>query len=146
MRASRIQLFFHRYNIDSVFWDSLSIRSNGLNTFILFVSMIYPFITISSNKKCTCSNWYMISSSHILPAHLSIVSTKLWMNSNNPNSFSGLSFPSSLSRLPTMKKRLCCCLVLFLFVQGEWDEFFLTLDSIIVNITEHFSQWIGESQ
>lgn len=40
------------------------------------------------------------------PAHLSIVSTKLWMNSNNPNSFSGLSFPSLDNFVPTMKKRL----------------------------------------
>ena len=43
---------------------ALSSSCTGASTFVLFVSMMHPFITISSRMKCAFSRLNMISSSH----------------------------------------------------------------------------------
>ena len=59
----------------------------GASIFDLLVSVIYPFMTISSIIKCAFSMLNIMSNSQTFSKYLSRVSTKLWMNSSKPNSF-----------------------------------------------------------
>mmetsp|Transcript_1643 Transcript_1643/g.4999 ORF Transcript_1643/g.4999 Transcript_1643/m.4999 type:complete len:275 (-) Transcript_1643:214-1038(-) len=87
------------YRLKMVSSEVFSMSAMGLRTFDLFVSTMQPFMTISSRMKCAFSRLNMMSSSQTDSKYLSSVSTRAWMNSRMPSSFS-LSCST-----PTMKKR-----------------------------------------